>query len=57
MPKVFFKAAVVLLTLAFALPAVTAPALAVEKTEAKAKKVKKKSPCGKEECMKAAPSK
>ena len=57
MSKLFFKAAVFSLTLAFAVPAVVMPAVAVEKTNSKAKKGKKKSPCGKEECMKAAPAK
>jgi hypothetical protein len=57
MPKLLFKAVVLLLTLAFAAPVIATSALAVEKTDTKVKKAKKKSSCGKEECMKAAPVK
>ena len=57
MPRLLFKAAALSLTIAFAAPIIATPVLAMEKADTKNKKAKKKSPCGKEECMKAAPVK
>lgn len=57
MSRSFLKAAVISLMITFAMPIVTTPAAAMEKTDIAKKKKAKKSPCGKEQCMKAVPVK